>query len=188
MDRRQLKTRAAVFQAFADLLGQKPYSQITVHDIITAANIGRSTFYSHFETKDLLLEALCHELFDHVFGANEMICDIPGKSFTTNNYQDLVEHILCHLLQQKEMFLRLLRSKSSDLFLNYFKKQLSTCLGTYWLQEVSPAEVPTDYLLNHFTSTFVESIHWWVRTGMKQTPSELAHYFVSVMDPLLQTK
>ena len=70
MDRRQRKTRQAIYDAFAGLLEKKSYSGITVQDIIDKADIGRSTFYSHFETKDELLRSLCSEIFEHVFSEN----------------------------------------------------------------------------------------------------------------------
>lgn len=72
MDRRQQRTRQAVYKAFTDLLRCRSYNSITVQEIIDAANIGRSTFYSHFETKDDLLKALCTEIFAHVFADDLM--------------------------------------------------------------------------------------------------------------------
>ena len=67
MDRRQRKTRDAICRAFASLLMKKSYARITVQDIIDEADVGRTTFYTHFETKDDLLKSLCTEIFEHVF-------------------------------------------------------------------------------------------------------------------------
>ena len=69
MDRRQRKTREAIFSAFIDLLAQVDLNQITVSMIIERADIGRATFYSHFETRDYLLKELCEDLFCHIFDA-----------------------------------------------------------------------------------------------------------------------
>lgn len=66
MDRRQKKTRKAIFTAFTELIKEESYSKITVQQIIDKADIGRTTFYSHFETKDELLNAFCTDIFDHV--------------------------------------------------------------------------------------------------------------------------
>lgn len=52
MNRQQPKTRAVLFKVFGILLEQKSHINITVQEIIDGANIGRSTFYAHFETKD----------------------------------------------------------------------------------------------------------------------------------------
>ena len=82
MDRRQRKTREAIFKAFTELLSQKNFDQITVGEIIESADIGRATFYSHFETKDYLLEKFCKELFCHIFDTeNEGENDAPEIVF-----------------------------------------------------------------------------------------------------------
>ena len=67
MDRRQQKTKIAIHQAMTTLLKKKKFEALTVQDIIDEANIGGSTFYSHFETKEELLEEICREMFAHVF-------------------------------------------------------------------------------------------------------------------------
>jgi AcrR family transcriptional regulator len=48
MDRRQKRTREAIFKAFTQLLSKYNYNQISVQQIIDTANIGRTTFYSHY--------------------------------------------------------------------------------------------------------------------------------------------
>ena len=72
MDRRQRRTRSLIFKAFTALLERKSYSSMTVQDILDEADIGRSTFYAHFETKDELLKALCTDIFEHVFSEEIM--------------------------------------------------------------------------------------------------------------------
>ncbi len=51
-DRRSQRTRQLLSEAFVQLLREKGYSAITVSDIIERADIGRSTFYSHYRDKD----------------------------------------------------------------------------------------------------------------------------------------
>ena len=62
-DRRITKTRKAIYNAFLQLLNQKDYEAITVQEIIDLADVGRSTFYSHYESKELLLDELCQNSF-----------------------------------------------------------------------------------------------------------------------------
>ncbi|WP_459545103.1 TetR/AcrR family transcriptional regulator [Nocardia sp. X0981] len=60
-DRRVRRTRNALHRALIELMLQRPYERITVADVITRADIGRSTFYAHFRDKDDLLVVSCTE-------------------------------------------------------------------------------------------------------------------------------
>jgi hypothetical protein len=54
-DRRTLKTKKALANALKSLVLEKAYDEITIQEIIDRANVGRSTFYMHYESKEQLL-------------------------------------------------------------------------------------------------------------------------------------
>jgi len=54
-DRRTQKTKKFLAEALKQLILEKGYDAITVQDIIDRADVGRSTFYAHYEGKDQLL-------------------------------------------------------------------------------------------------------------------------------------
>ena len=54
-DRRVQRTRRTLREALIALILEKGYDQVTVQHIIDRADVGRSTFYAHFENKDKLL-------------------------------------------------------------------------------------------------------------------------------------
>ncbi|MEP7284466.1 MAG: TetR/AcrR family transcriptional regulator [Chloroflexota bacterium] len=55
LDPRIKRTRQLLLQALADLLKEKDFSDITVQDISTRAEVNRATFYAHFEDKYALM-------------------------------------------------------------------------------------------------------------------------------------
>lgn len=54
-DRRVRKTIGLLREALHALMTEKPYDRIAVKEILDRANVGRSTFYTHFRDKDDLL-------------------------------------------------------------------------------------------------------------------------------------
>jgi AcrR family transcriptional regulator len=54
-DRRVRRTQQLLRQALIDLILEKGYDRTTVQDILDRADVGRSTFYNHYQTKDQLL-------------------------------------------------------------------------------------------------------------------------------------
>ena len=179
MDRRQKKTREAIFNAFTDLLSKKHYSQITVGEIIEKADIGRATFYAHFETKDFLLKSLCEELFCHIFDATEESGKTHRHIFNCDAPSSVTLHLLQHLQKNDNKILDLLACENNELFLWYFKENLKNLIKNHphLFGGEKPRAIPDDYWLNHISATFVETIRWWLHNGMKESPQTLADYF-----------
>jgi AcrR family transcriptional regulator len=61
-DRRVERTRQLIRDAFRSLLDEKGYETLTVQEIIDRANVGRATFYAHFDSKDELFASGFDEL------------------------------------------------------------------------------------------------------------------------------
>lgn len=179
MDRRKQKTRSAIFQAFNRLLEEKHYNNITVQDILDEANIGRSTFYSHFETKDALLKEVCTNIFDHIFTQ-----ELPPEAlhdFSSSNHglQGKITHLLYHLKDNKGNVLGVLSGESGELFMRYFKEYLVTMFEQY--PECLKEDVPREFALNHLVGSFAEAVKWWIRTRMKMPTEELADNYMKLI-------
>lgn len=179
MDRRQKKTRDAIFQAFGRLLKKKRFENITVQEIINEADVGRSTFYAHFETKDTLLNAMCTDIFTHVFTQ-----ELPEETDTDTIEADKslklkLGHILYHLRENRLNIKGLLTSESGELFMHYFKEHLQALFQRY-IHEFQ-VEVPDSFLLHYLVGGFAETVYWWVRQDMLPQPETVAEYYLSVV-------
>ena len=146
MDRRQQKTRKAIFKAFTELLAQKKYDRITVQEIIDRADVGRSTFYAHFETREALLEAMCAELFEHVTHAHGHSEGTHDFSETQDNLDTELTHILYHLRDDRKNMQGLLSGESSELFLGSMKKDVGVIFKRQLKDQLQNRQVPESFL------------------------------------------
>jgi len=69
LDRRQERTLQSLRQAFIALVGERRYEDIAVTDIVERANVGKSTFYEHFRSKDELLSSLMDRMLGELASA-----------------------------------------------------------------------------------------------------------------------
>ena len=190
MDRRQLKTRDAIFEAFGNLLSRKSFSSITVQDIIDKANVGRTTFYAHFQTKDQLLKELCIDMFSHVFSDSLSTEDTHDFSRDAGNPQAMITHVLYHLLENKRNIIGILTFEGGELFYGFFKQFFNELMSKHLVSGlgVKKRNIPQDFLINHISSSFVGMVQWWISNKLEQSPEELSNYFMAVIEPILVTE
>lgn len=183
MDRRQRKTREAIFSAFVALLSKKDFAQITVGEIIEQADIGRATFYSHFESKDYLLKELCDELFCHIFDVMNDVHPEHKHLFDCDAPDSVYLHLFQHLQKNDNNILKLFSSPNNELFFRYFKHDFQKLVESQLslFESRKSEKLPDSFWINHIASAFVETVKWWVDNGMKESPETITEYFFLVV-------
>jgi AcrR family transcriptional regulator len=190
LDRRQKKTKSSILSAFGKLLANSDYSKITVQDIIEEANIGRSTFYAHFATKDHLLEEICSDLFEHILSDSLRAEGSHDFSSHRGSMQTNVTHILYHLRDGRKDIITLLKYDSNELFLHHFRQHLSGLVREDLAMHASyfPLNIPESFWINHISCSFVGMVQWWIAGNFAQTPEYLSSCFIQALYPTIKSQ
>ena len=171
-DRRISKTRKAIYTAFLQLLNQKDYETITVQEIIDLADVGRSTFYSHYESKELLLDELCQKLFHHLFERAEHLSP-----------QDYLAHIFQHFKKNQDHVTSLLLSKN-EYFIRQLRKELEHDVYPMVAEDLQVAypNIPASYLKHFVVTNFIETLTWWLKKGKSYKEDQVVRFYLDVME------
>lgn len=178
MDRRQRKTRQAIYSAFESLMAHEHYRSITVAQIIERADIGRSTFYAHFETKDDLLDQMCLEIFEHIFeGVNEHCT--THADLQAVGLGGVLTHLLYHLRDTHGAICGKLLTEGEPHFTTYFRNELAVLFSRK--VDAFPEGVPADYAIGLLVASFCQTVVWWFEAGAAETPETLTSWFLSTL-------
>ena len=179
MDKREEKTLNKIHNSFVKLINQKDYEEITIQDILDDANISRSTFYSHYKTKDELLISVSKHIFNHVFSKTleeEKTHDYSKDTFY--NYRHLIEHIFYHVQDEKILFEGILKSNGTKKFMDEFRKQLFMFADAYFNNYPYKDEVPLSLKKDIVVETFIVILKYWINNGLQESPELIAKYFI----------
>lgn len=117
-DRRKIKTRKAIHQAFIQLLKEKSLNQITVAELSEKADLGRGTFYLHYRDIYDLYEQVEGELYEELIELFDQF-----KPYTTaESLLFLTEAITKYIDQKKELFSLLIQSNANGNVLHKIKE------------------------------------------------------------------
>ena len=86
IDVRVRRTRDALGDALVDLMQEKPFDSITVQDVLDRAQVGRSTFYSHYSDKNDLLMSDADEFFEGIAMALSVHGDTSDRVFPVKEF------------------------------------------------------------------------------------------------------
>lgn len=123
-DRRVQRTRQLLESAMVSLIKEKGFEALTVQDIIDRANVGRSTFYSHYKSKDDLMK-----------GSVEMLrsslrrLQLQARSGTMSRERYLFafsREFFVHAEQHRDVFAVMMGERSGTMFQQHLHRMLGT--------------------------------------------------------------
>lgn len=186
LDRRALKTQKAIHEALFLLMQEKQYNKITIQDIIDRANVGRSTFYSHYATKDELLISSIEHLLEMI---NQYIISYIEYSGDKPRLIPVVE-LFEHIKENSKIIKGLMKADGADLFFEKVQDFWNCKIEEYLvfkLPKGKEPKVPLPILTNHITSTFIHLLKWWINNKMSYTPSQMEIYFQKLVNPCIDS-
>ena len=113
-NRREEYTLRVIREAFLELLEKQPVERISVGELCELADINRSTFYRHYADVYALLDEICEECFQELFGNLAKFNDLADISGRTA--YDLILKACTITEDRKELYQLLLFKQPSARF------------------------------------------------------------------------
>lgn len=179
-DRRVQRTQQLLRSALHSLIQEKGFEALTVQDIIDRANVGRATFYAHFDNKeDLLVSGL------DVLRASlrERQRQRQGSLRSTGSDEHLFafsDEVFLHAGEHREMFRHMLGKRSGAVIQQLFHKMLVELVRddvTTLVSRSPGASLPAEAVVQFVAGGLFGLLMWWVDGRMRLSPEEVNSMF-----------
>ena len=179
-DRRVRRTRKALHDALLGLMAEKSYDAVTVQDIIDRADVGRSTFYSHFSDKRDLLDSGFEDL-------NQLLAQRPAhvRGGMLRFSLPLLEHAHSHRRLARALVARRGGSPVHDRFLGVLTSTIRAELDELVAQHKGAIRAD-DLTVDYIAGALLAVITGWLDTARHKTPAEVDALFHTLVDPGLR--
>jgi AcrR family transcriptional regulator len=179
-DRRVQRTKTSLRDALIGLAREKPYDAIAVKEILSRANVGRSTFYAHFHDKNELLESGIYEMLGSIHDRRPARggADAP-LAFSRPILDYIAEHRRCGAAMPREGRV-VMHARLQTVLTNLISDDLAALFG----RQPTPV-IPADLIARHIAATFVLVLNWWVETDVRLTAAEVDAWFRALVLPVL---
>lgn len=176
-DRRVRRTRQRLHQALLELIEERGYTELTVSDIAERADIGRSTFYSHFLSKDDLLFAGFQEWLFSLVDKDSSPGQESGTEGSSGPMQGRVSFappLLAHVASQKNLFLALISGQAG----RQVRRRVMEYMTATVHKELGTAPMSGDLLAEGrargLAAGFLGLATWWLEDASRLSPEEVS--------------
>lgn len=177
-DRRVQRTKQVLRGALISLIKEKGFEPLSVQDIIDRANVGRATFYAHFDNKEDLLVSGFDELRASLKERQREALGRGGRadeSMFAFSYE-----MFAHVYEYRDVF-RAMVGKHSGAMIQHLIHKLLVDLVREDMKAVvargKARSVPTEALAQFIAGAFLGLLMWWLDGKMRQSVEEVDAIF-----------
>jgi AcrR family transcriptional regulator len=185
-DRRVQRTRQALQGAMIALIQEKGYEDLTVQDIIDRANVGRATFYSHFDGKEDLLVSRLDDL-RAALRARQQQASGQGSRADERMFS-YTHEMFVHIDEHRRVFRSMVGKRSGSIIQHLFHKMLVDLVRDD-IKTMTPGAargIPQEAITQLIAGGLFGLILWWVDGPSKLSVEEVDALFRRVAAPALK--
>ena len=168
--RSAVRSRRLIRQAFIELLREKNFEKITVTDIVTRADINRSTFYAHYPDTVGVVEEIQNEVFDK---CRELISNVKFYNFFEAP-KPILDGIIELIEENREIYMLLEKSGIAN-------QQMEKVKAIYIQMATETLDFPEEYSklpqyeisMRFFIGGVVDVYTQWLKGGLKVSLNEI---------------
>lgn len=177
-DRRILRSKSAIRNAYLLLLGQMDSSEITVTDIADHADVDRKTIYNYYEGIDAIRNELENELVLKISSSLEQ----TGFSGFLQDPKTFLESVHGAFTTYRDLTIPLFRMNNGTSVFQKLRDSLSSRYQAFLMKTISPgmqkySRIYADFLMNGMISVYQE----WIQGGMQLSLEEVAKLFLPIL-------
>jgi len=170
-DRRIMRTNANLRKSLMAIMHETDWDDISIGLICNHANIARSTFYTHFENKQELLDFCFDEL------QQEFELHPTERGVAKNQTLGFLPQLIAHVAEHGELFGKLSSSTNGLIILNKFMSIVCEFTNRE-LKAADLNETETAYICGGISGL----LEHWHKTGYKLPQAE----FIKQVDTLVK--
>ena len=176
-DRRAQRTRQTLSQALIALIPEKRYEAITVQAICDRANVGRSTFYTHYQDKDDLLASNFQQMMESLGSQVE---------WRDSQFRFSIAPLFQHVQEHHHLYKALAWGGGFDVLLRAGQQQWRAQIEKHLATSLPPGRlpaIPLDVITIYLAGTLQTMLLWWLERKMPYAPERMDEMFQQLVMP-----
>ncbi len=180
-DRRIQRTRQLLSTALLKLIEERGYDSLTVNDITEQANVGRATFYLHYQDKEQLLVESLEEMFSQLEDSIEPLSEAMGEE----HYSTATRLLFQHFGEHHRLYRVLLTEKGAAMVFPRLLEILSQIAEQIAEQDVisksltvsvepPQTRISTNLVAHYVAGAFLGSVVWWLNNNKPYSVEQMA--------------